>query len=217
MVTVNHNETFSSLHMNHNENVQLLARLLVCVYFPFLKSPFGFNETLWLCRHFSNVSHVSLVSDSSHSYLMWLHNPCQGDLGQWKRSVAGDERRLMQMFTVFTCWSNIKPGLQKHVTLMETFSHAHVYVPHIVHFLSHINCISLYFLGFCRVCVLTWSFNGADGEPDRSFTMGLQNIWRKGLQEGHNCVEGTRQESPCCWTSSHHIKPYPLFLSKHRL
>lgn len=36
------------------------------------------------------------------------------------------------------------------------------------------------------------SLNGTDGEPHWPVSMGLQNIWRERLQEGHNRIKGTR-------------------------
>lgn len=61
-----------------------------------------------------------------------------------------------------------------------------------IHSVSCCLIVSL-FSGFWQECVLSWSLNGADGEPYWPFTMGLQNIWRKGLQEGHYRIKGTHQ------------------------
>lgn len=109
--------------------------------FVFLERTFGFNEP------FGNVGHVSLVADSFHSYLMWLHNSCQGDLGHWKWSAARDERRLIQMSTVLTCWSNINPGWQKHVT-DENMIGSHILLK-----MNFILCVSFLFRVLTRVCV----------------------------------------------------------------
>lgn len=178
--------------------------ILVTFSFQWLERPF--DETLWLSRHLSNAGDMPLVSDSFHS--VWLHNPRQEDLGQWKWNASGDERGLMRMSTVYTCWSNNKPAEQRTLTCDSTT-------------LGYGTILITYCFfsppGFKEPCLLTWSTDGADSEPDWSFTMGLQNIWRKGLQEGHNCIKGTSQQPLCCWARSYLIKPYPLFLSKHSL
>lgn len=82
---------FTCLHLDLMKLFEgTVAMLVMCLWFKFL--PFFF--------------------------LMWLHNPRQGDLGEWRRCFGEDERRLWQTHIVFTCWSGIKPELQEHVTLI---------------------------------------------------------------------------------------------------
>lgn len=169
-------------------------------FFPAcLKRAFGFNETLLLRRHFSNVSHVSLVSDSSHTYLMWLHNSCQGDLGP-----VESEESLEMKVGLCKCLMSSPGGLILSLASRNTcfwWKHS------VCHTLNLMFTVALYFFflqGFDE-CVLTWSLNGADSEPHWPLTMGLQNIRRERLQEGHNRLKGTCQQPPCCWTSSHLI------------
>lgn len=59
------------------------------IYFLCLKGAVWVNESISLCRHLCNISHVSLVWDSSHSFLVFdLHHPRQGDWIQSKWSGA---------------------------------------------------------------------------------------------------------------------------------
>lgn len=103
---------------------------------------------------------------------------------RWKAACKCSPVDLISLAGRNTCW------------------HAHINVPHGTHTFTLMLTVSLFFSQGFDARVLTWSLNGADGEHYRSFTMGLQDIWRKGLQEGHNCIEGTRQKPPCRWPSS---------------
>lgn len=90
--------------------------------------------------------------------------------------------------------------------LIKSLRRVRIYDPHVKHILTASLCC---FTGFWPERLPTWSLNGSDCEFDRSLTMGLQNIRWKGLQEGHNCIEGISQQTH--WAQTHHIKPYPLF------
>lgn len=74
-----------------------------------------------------------------------------------------------------------------------------------------ITCLlcSHFVVSFCRF-VLLWFHNGSCSESDRPFSMGLQDIWWKRLQESHNHFQGTHQHLPFSWTLGHLIETYPL-------
>ncbi len=144
-------------HSGHSETQKRLAPCTLCLHdflfaFVFLVSKehldlmklFGFAGTLAM------LVMCLLVSDSSHSYLMWLHNLCQGDLGQWKccwrwkaaraRSLSSPVDRILSL------------AGKKCVSLMKTFSHAHVHVPDVTR-TQYVHYVSLCFQGFDKsVC-----------------------------------------------------------------
>lgn len=84
----------------------------------------------------------------------------------------------------------------------------------------HVIVLTFCCVSFCRF-VLLWFHNGSCSESDRPFPMGLQDIWRKRLQESHNHFQGTHQHLPFSWTLGHLIKTYPLLANPvmvwHRL
>lgn len=78
-----------------------LKDFVFCFYFWELLN----TRKLFECCQVPWHCHVSLFSDSSHSCLRWLHNPCHRKLNQWEVNRA--QGNLMQTSTVLPCRSEL--------------------------------------------------------------------------------------------------------------
>lgn len=160
-------QTYSFLHSKCNELKTLFSIFKSIYIYIYIKTQVSQVPWHW---------HVSLFSDSSHSCLRWLHNPCHRKLNQGEASRAQGNMTQPHPLSspVDLCWPypvNVSQELTVHI-LYTSFR--------------------AFFFRVWQVGVRSSSLNGTDGEPHWPVSMGLQNIWRERLQEGHNCIKGTR-------------------------